>query len=130
MFLKAYRNLNRFRGEASFATWLHRLAANHCLDMLRRDHRRPTQPLEAASSTTEPGNLITLLEDADLIARVLAQLPPDYRLILTLREAQGLSYEEIAQTLECSLDAVKARLRRAREALTHAAQHFLHLEDV
>jgi RNA polymerase sigma-70 factor (ECF subfamily) len=64
-------------------------------------------------------------EDADLVARVLACLSPEYRLILTLREVQGLSYEEIAAAMDCSLDSVKARLRRSRQNFTERLRHFL-----
>jgi len=63
-------------------------------------------------------------EDADLVRRVLACLNPDYRLILTLREIQGLSYQEISEALDCSLDSVKARLRRARLDFMTRLRHF------
>lgn len=64
-------------------------------------------------------------ENKDLVDRVLSRLPPEYRLILVLRETQGLNYEELAATLDCSLDAVKSRLKRARQALEEILRHFL-----
>ena len=122
-FLKAWRKLSSFGGESSFATWLHRIAANQCLDALRVRARRRSEPLEAAPEPASPSGAAAL-EAADLAARLLAALPEDQRLALTLRELQGLSYEEIAAVMECSLDSVKARLRRARRTLEDAARHF------
>lgn len=127
VFLKAYRSLGAFRGESSFATWLHRIAANRCLDLLRAESRREALPLEAAEARPAPS---PDSEGRDLLERALAALPPDYRLILVLREVQGLSYEEAAEAMECSLDSVKARLRRAREALEERLRHFSGGADV
>ena len=128
VFLKAYKSLDRFAGDCAFSTWLHRIAANQCLDLLRKASRRRTESLDAEEDPSpEPG---ASLEAADLAARALAGLPEDYRLILVLRETQGLSYLELAETLECSLDSVKARLRRARAALKDAARHFHGRENV
>ena len=64
-------------------------------------------------------------EHAELVAKLLAQLPEKAREILTLRELQGLSYQELAETLECSLDAVKSRLKRARQELEMKLRHLL-----
>jgi len=125
-FLKAYRSLDRFRDDASFSTWMYRIASNHCLDVLRSRSREKTDSLDAIlevedgdvgprlPSTPDP---TAALEDADLVERALKRLPPEYRLILTLREVQGLDYRELADTLGCSLDAVKSRLKRARQSL-------------
>jgi len=133
IFLKAYRSLSKFRGASSFATWLYRIASNHCLDMLRRRERAATESwdalLEAEGERIErllsaPVNEERSLEDADLVRRVLDCLPPEYRLILTLRELQGLTYQEIAAAMGCSLDSVKARLRRAREDFEGRLRHF------
>jgi RNA polymerase sigma-70 factor (ECF subfamily) len=133
VFLKAYRNLARFQGTSSFSTWLHRIASNHCLDLLRSRSRRKTQSwdelLESEGERIErllatPQDEGRAQEDADLVKRVLACLSPEYRMILTLREVQGLSYEEIAAAMDCSLDSVKARLRRARQDF---AGHLRHL---
>ncbi|MFA6091949.1 MAG: sigma-70 family RNA polymerase sigma factor [Elusimicrobiota bacterium] len=137
VFLKAYRSLGEYRSESAFPTWLHRIAANHCLDALRRIHRRKEDSLESLlekdpqplrSSSAAGSGEHARFESQEEVRALLALLPPDYRLILTLREAQGLSYEEIAQTLDCSLDAVKARLRRARRMLLE--RHFSSLENV
>lgn len=129
VFLKAYRSLGKFKGQAAVSTWLHRIAANHCLDVLRKRARRPAEPLTeelAQRLFTEPPDL----EALDLADRALSELPPDYRLALTLRELQGFTYEEIAEITGSSLDSVKARLRRAREQLEERLRHFLGSEDV
>lgn len=134
IFLKAYSALSRFRGDASFSTWLYRIAANHCKDLLRKRSREKTQSWEALVEEqgerieqllTEPSNPIEAAAHAELANKVLSFLPADYRAILSLREAEGLSYEEIAEVLGCSVNAVKSRLRRAREALQTQLRHFL-----
>ena len=139
IFLKAYKGLAKFRGDASFSTWLYRIAANHCKDLLRKRIREKTeswetlleehgdqiQKLLASAKGSEPCASNTELADA-----VLSQLSPDSRLLLTLREVQGLSYKELADTLHCSLDAIKARLQRARQSLQDKLRHFLRSESV
>lgn len=131
-FLKAHRSLGRFSGEASFGTWLHRIAVNHCLDLLRAEGRRRSESLDAlfeadaavlGSVLAEPSSA-QALEDRDTVQRLLARLNPEQRLALTLRETEGLSYEEIAEAMSCSLDSVKARLKRARAELLEMARHF------
>ncbi len=141
IFLKAYRSLNRFRGAASFSTWLYRIAANHCRDCLRARAREATESWDALieqqgdrierllSAPPSPAGPDTIGE-ADLVRRVLAQLSPDYRLILVLREVEGLSYEELADTLHCSLDAIRGRLSRAREDFEQRFRHFLGADNV
>ena len=131
-FLKAHRALSRFSGDASFGTWLHRIAVNHCLDLLRAAGRRRTDSLEAlleadsaalGRALSEPSPAHGL-EDRDAVERLLARLPPEQRLALTLREAEGMTYEEIAKAMSCSLDSVKARIRRARAELVELSRHF------
>ena len=132
VFLKAHRALGRFSGEASFGTWLHRIAVNHCLDVMRAAARKRTDSLDAlleadssvlgrALSEESPAKA---LEDRDTVARLLARLNPEQRLALTLREMDGMSYDEIAATMSCSLDSVKARLKRARMELLEMSRHF------
>ena len=136
VFIKAYRGLGSFRGAAGFSTWLYRIAVNHCRDLLRKAARNRTESwdalreeqgeaAEALVSQPEPPH-----ERRRLLQEILAQLPEDYRTILILREAQGLSYEELAEFLNCSLDAVKARLKRARLQLEEKARHLLGAERV
>lgn len=126
VFVKAYCRLSDYRAESSFATWLYRIGYNHCLDVLKARSRRRSESLDAMTEQgfdrAEPQGPDS--GDADALRRALDELPPEYRAVLTLREAEGLSYEEIAKTTGVSLDSVKARLRRAREALQEKARHF------
>jgi len=138
VFLKAYQSLKKFRGTSSFSTWLYRVASNHCLDVLRKESRHRSESLDALLDAegdriqrliTEPDQE-RRLEDADLVERVLRTLPADYRLILTLREVQGLNYTEIMEAMDCSMDSVKARLRRARESLEQSLRHIIGSKNV
>jgi len=140
VFLKAYRRLRDFRGDAAFSTWLYRVASNRCLDLLRSAARRKEDSWEsfveregdgvrrllAESASERP----LMDEDADLVRRVLGRLPEDYRLILTLREVEGLDYRELMDALDCSLDSVKAKLRRAREKFREILRHIEPSRDV
>lgn len=133
IFLKAYQRLPTFRGQSAFSTWLYRIASNHCLDLLRKRQRERTESWEALVESSgeqlhellaAPRDPKTVVANTELVQRALATLSPDYRLILTLREVEGLSYQELAEALHCSLDAVKARLRRARRELLERLRHF------
>ncbi len=129
IFLKAYRRLKDFRFESSFGTWLYRVGYHHSLDLLRARARRPAESLDAlmelhgefAAEMPEP---VAPSTDMDQARQALDRLRPEDRLVLTLREIQGLTYEEMTETLHISLDAVKSRLRRARETLRETARHF------
>jgi RNA polymerase sigma-70 factor, ECF subfamily len=120
VFLKAYKALSSFRRDAAFSTWLYRISYRHCLDVLKAAKRRREEALEdlprvpAAPPDADPLSVESLLSG----------LTPEYRLVLTLREVQGLSYDEMAAAMDASLDSVKARLRRARRALQESARHF------
>ncbi len=128
IFVKAYFALESFEGQSSFYTWLYRIASNHCLDHLRRN--RPNQisldrPLSEDSDMTLEDTLEAphsdhpeaSLEAPSEAAALLNALDPDQRLILTLRELEGHSYEELAEMLNCPVNTIKSRLNRAREAL-------------
>src|SRR3569832_431582 len=119
VFIKAHRSLEKFHGRAQFSTWLYRVTVNHCHDVRRKTARRRSVSLDALIE--ERGEAAGVLpreaaaspdaEEAELVGRALENLPGKYREALALR-AQGLSYEEICAALECSLDSLKARLRR------------------
>lgn len=134
VFIKAYESLGRFRGESSFSTWIYRIAFHHCQDILRKRSRRPTESLDQLIEChgdgmerllSKPDDSSVRQDSSDMIEKVLSALPPDYRTILVLREVQGLSYQEISEAMDCSLDSVKARLRRARSELEQKLRHFL-----
>lgn len=139
VFLKAYDRLKDFRRDCAFSTWLYRVASNHCLDLLRRETRRRSESLEALAERegsrlqallAEPASAERALEDAELVRAVLARLPEDYRVILTLRELEGLEYTELMKALDCSMDSVKAKLQRARRSFRDALRHILPAESV
>ena len=128
-FLKAYNSLSAFRGDSKFSVWLYRIATNVCLDFLRSRNRRQTLSLSAeddegeevqldvADESQSPELLLERGLTRDAVRRGLQSLPDDYRQILLLREIQGLSYEEIAETLSLEAGTVKSRIFRARKRL-------------
>ena len=126
-FLAAWQGLPFFRGEASFSTWLYRLASNSCVDLLRREgrHRQAAGPSlddEAVSpSVPDPGpGPQETAERRELRRQIeagLAALSPEHRQVLILREIQQLSYDEISRILELDLGTVKSRISRGRRQL-------------
>ena len=132
IFLKAYRGLKTFKGASRFSTWLYAIASHHCLNHLEARRRRPLLHWPATDRPDHAGKdppaivdrladpappADALLEKADLTRLVqaeLANLTAEHRIILVLRDIQGLSYEEIAETLRLELGTVRSRLHRAR----------------
>jgi RNA polymerase sigma-70 factor (ECF subfamily) len=133
VFIKAFNALHQYKRNVSFPAWLHRIASNHCLDILRKRKRQKTDSLDALiDSKGEPeavavpqANHEGVSEETAMAMNVLGTLSEDQRQILILRELDGLRYDEISVVMHCSLDAVKARLRRARIQLQEKARHFL-----
>lgn len=122
-FLSAWRGIGSFRG-GNFRAWLLRITANTCRDQLRRLKRNPTTSLEAFSveleappSTESPEDYVLRRELGAQIQSGLAGLPSDQRLAVVLSDIQGLSYEEMAQVMGCSLGTVRSRLSRGRARL-------------
>ena len=117
-FFRAYVSLKNLRDPERFSTWLHEIAANQCRDRLRKLKHAAAPALETATEAEtwrEPGRgPDEQIEQQDLARRVIGSLLPQYQTILMLREVAGLDYAELAQAMECSIDSVKARLRRAR----------------
>jgi RNA polymerase sigma-70 factor (ECF subfamily) len=128
-FLKAYRAIDRFRGESAFYTWLYRIAINTAKNHLVASGRRPpggdidaqeAEQYEGATGLKEydtPEHLVLKNEIQTTIARAIDELPDDLRTAITLRELEGMSYEEIAETMECPIGTVRSRIFRAREAI-------------
>ena len=124
-FLSLWRSAKSFRGEASLSTWLYRLATNACIDLLRRNKRGGERvslddeetTFELADGRPLPEQVVERRETQKLIEEGLAALPEDYRAVLLLREAEGLSYAEIAQVTQLELGTVKSRINRARALL-------------
>ena len=129
-FIKAYRALPGFRGESAFYTWLYRIGINTAKNHLLANKRRPmtstlfdaeeSESFEEASLLREvstPENELMSKQVVDVVQSSLQQLPEDLRSALTLREIEGLSYEEIASVMNCPIGTVRSRIFRAREAV-------------
>ncbi len=126
VFVKAYRALGAFRGDAAFSTWITRIAINRGRDLLRRRKIRRIFSLDSIleDSPTLPEALIQQAPEGppEGLARaqaILARLPEGEREVLLLQEVEGLSYEEIAGVLKTSVDGVKGRLKRVRIRVRH-----------
>ena len=128
-FLKAYRALPSFRGESAFYTWMYRIAVNTAKNYLAAQMRRPQEldspdpELEqyemenAAVEVDTPEHLLLTEEIENTVIAAIEALPKDLRMAITLRELDGLSYEEIAVAMECPVGTVRSRIFRAREAI-------------
>lgn len=128
-FIKAYRALPRFRGESAFYTWLYRIAINTAKNHLVSRSRRPpgsdvevedAEHMDGADLLREAESPEAALARDELEAAIdaaIAALPDDLRSAVTLREFDGLSYEQIAQIMECPVGTVRSRIFRAREAI-------------
>lgn len=129
-FIKAYRALPAFRGDSAFYTWLYRIGINTAKNHLLASGRRaPTStPLDAEEAedfedaallheVSTPENELMSKQVVEVVNSSLLQLPDDLRVALTLREIEGLSYEEIAAVMNCPVGTVRSRIFRAREAV-------------
>jgi len=128
-FLKAGRSLSTFQGESSFATWMHRLTTNVCLDYLRKQTRRQNISTavslddedsgwtEPADHSQDPQLQLEREERKRALARALGELPEHHRQTLIMREVSGMSYQEIADAMGADLGTIKSRIARARERL-------------
>lgn len=125
VFLKAYLALPRFHGKSEFGTWLYRISINHIKDYLRKKGRAKEVSLddvhEIAFSNKEQTERAEQARETEarrtLVQRFVQGLPEKYRVIVTLRDIQGLAYEQISQTLHLSPGTVDSRLHRARKML-------------
>lgn len=133
-FIKAYRAIGSFRGDSAFYTWLYRIAVNTAKNYLVAQDRRPpaldleasdAENYETASALKEisnPENLMLSEELRKVVFRTIESLPEDLRMAITLRELDGLSYEEIAEIMDCPVGTVRSRIFRAREAIDSKVQ--------
>ncbi|MBP6087124.1 MAG: sigma-70 family RNA polymerase sigma factor [Pelolinea sp.] len=135
-FIKAYKKLHAFRG-GSFRAWILRITTNNCLDVLRRQKRTPTLPLNPINedSVEEQESPYWLADDSpsaeekviqkelgDVIQRCLQQLPEDFRAVVVLVDVQGLNYQEAAKVVKSPLGTIRSRLARARQRLQKCLQ--------
>ncbi|MBI4695973.1 MAG: RNA polymerase sigma factor RpoE [Gammaproteobacteria bacterium] len=128
-FIKAYRALGSFRGDSAFYTWLYRIAINTAKNYLVSAARRPVEvDLEGADGEEmdiddlqkdieTPESVLLTDEIKDTVIRTIQSLPEDLRVAIMLREIEGLSYEEIAEAMDCPIGTVRSRIFRAREAI-------------
>ena len=128
-FIKAYRAIGRFRGDSAFYTWLYRIAINTAKNHLVSKGRRPpdadvdvadAEYYETASRLKEaatPEHELLKEELEQTVNKAINQLPEDLKAAVTLREFDGLSYEEIAEVMQCPVGTVRSRIFRAREAI-------------
>ncbi len=130
VFIKAWRALHRFRGDAGFKTWLMRIASNHCKDHLKKKRLHTTsyddalQPPDAESGDI-PSDTATANELGAAIDAAVRKLPPKQQLAFVLREYQGLSYQEMAAVMQCNVGTVMSRLFNARQRLQAMLGHLL-----
>jgi RNA polymerase sigma-70 factor (ECF subfamily) len=140
-FIKAYRALPNFRGDSSFYTWLYRIGINTAKNHLVSQGRRPPDS-DIDAVDAERYDIDSRLKDnespealarRDEIERVvfdaIEQLPEDLRTAITLRELEGLTYDEIAQAMDCPIGTVRSRIFRAREAIDKRLRPLLSEED-
>jgi RNA polymerase sigma-70 factor, ECF subfamily len=146
-FVKVYRYLDHFKGDASFYTWLYRITVNICIDVIRRrsgagrgenvefDENVQMDASEAQIGAlgsrlgTNPQKSALRRELADKIQEALAQIPEKHRAILLLREVEGLSYEDLSRTLEIPKGTVMSRLFHARAKVQQILSKYLELDE-
>ncbi len=139
-FIRAYRALAQFRGEAQFYTWLYRIAVNTAKKALMDLKRNPTVSenffkssdddetslLENELTSSEtPDAVLASKEIAEMVNTVMDALPEELRQAITLREIEGLSYEEISEAMNCPIGTVRSRIFRAREAISQKIKPLL-----
>ena len=133
-FIRAYRALHQFRGDAQFYTWLYRIAVNTAKKFLLELKKDPTVsdsalapkdeddetfwPRNEPSTDETPESVLAAKEIGQAVSQALAELPDDLRQAISLREMDGLSYEDIAQLMVCPIGTVRSRIFRAREAIS------------
>ena len=143
-FLKAYRALPQFRGDSAFYTWIYRIAVNTATNHLVAQGRRPIpmssfqgedddgEPFaadEAIADIQTPDAVLMSRQIAQTVNRAIEALPAELRTAVTLREIDGLSYEEIAEAMNCPIGTVRSRIFRAREAIAEQIRPLIDAPD-
>lgn len=125
VFITVYRSLRNFRFESQFTTWLYRITVNKCKDHLRRKNiRRIVLPFK--DTKEDPGYEISpeSFNTKEIVQHAISKLPDKMRIPLVLKDIEGFSYQEIAETIQCEIGTVKSRIFRAREGLKKILQPF------
>jgi len=141
-FIKAYRALPQFRGDSAFYTWLYRIAINTAKNHLSASGRRPSSPSEYENEDGEtfdetdnlsdintPESMMATREIAETVNLAIEALPEELRTAIVLREIEGMSYEDIAQSMGCPIGTVRSRIFRAREAIAARLRPLLDTQD-
>jgi len=137
-FIKAYRAIHKFRGDSAFYTWLYRIGINAAKNWLIANGRRAPTSTEIDSDEAEsyaegdllretdtPENMLMSKQIAETVNAAMDKLPEDLRTAITLREIDGLSYEEIALVMDCPIGTVRSRIFRARDAISEKLRPLL-----
>jgi RNA polymerase sigma-70 factor (ECF subfamily) len=130
-FIKAYRALPNFRGDSAFYTWLYRIAVNSAKNYLVSQGRKPpasdvdAEEADALKENNSPEKSLMSEQMEKLLFEAMEKLPEDLRMAISLRELEGLSYEDIANIMDCPVGTVRSRIFRAREALDKVIQPLL-----
>ena len=130
VFLRVYRSVGDFRGESKLSTWLYAIASRLCLNRLASGRGRPTLESEEAvlrleSTEVDPAERLERGEVEAALQRAIAELPEERRIVVVLRDLEGLAYEDIAEALGVALGTVRSRLHRARAELKGKMERFL-----
>jgi RNA polymerase sigma-70 factor (ECF subfamily) len=137
-FIKAYRALPQFRGDSAFYTWLYRIGINTAKNYLVTQGRRAPTSTEADVEEAEtfddgdqlrdintPESMLATKQIAETVNLAMEVLPDELRMAITLREIEGLSYEDIAEAMHCPIGTVRSRIFRAREAIAEKLRPLL-----
>jgi RNA polymerase sigma-70 factor (ECF subfamily) len=129
VFLRVHRAVEDFRGEAKLSTWLYAITSRLCLNRLasgeRRASREGEESLERLRADADPAAHVERVELEAALQRAITELPEERRIMVVLRDFEGLSYEEIATALDLPLGTVRSRLHRARTDLKEKLERFL-----
>ncbi len=128
VFLRVHRSVGEFRGEAKLSTWLYSITSRLCLNRLQsgeRRHRRAGEEALADVPADDAGGGVERAEVETALRQAIAALPEERRIVVVLRDVEGLSYEEIARALDLELGTVRSRLHRARMDLKAKLERFL-----
>jgi len=129
VFLRVHRAVEDFRGEAKLSTWLYAITSRLCLNRLasgeRRMAREGEESLERLRGDADPAAHVERVELEAALQRAITELPEERRIVVVLRDFEGLSYEEIAAALDLPLGTVRSRLHRARTDLKEKLERFL-----
>ncbi len=123
VFITVYKNLKNFRFESLFTTWLYRITVNKCKDYLRKKNvRKIFVPIKEASRKLSNDSITEKNDISKFVMNAISKLPQKLKIPLLLKDIEGFSYQEIAETMECEIGTVKSRIFRAREGLKKILQ--------